>query len=473
MSARRKHLKANLVALLLVFAAGCSTVPERDAKRLDMPVPARWASDGGFADQASTAWLEAFADSKLTVLVRDGLAANFDLKAAAARVDAAREQAIIAGAPRWPQLYFAPGYLRGKDSSGEAGAFSALFNLGWELDVWGRIKATQQATAREADAVEGDYRAAQLSLAARIAQAYFDLTEAQLQASVAEQSVKDRGVIADLVRGRFNKGLTRGLDLRLVLTDLANAEAQLAQTRNDVQILARRLQNLLGRYPDGKWVASNGGANDFAATSSQLERATALPEPPKALAAGLPAELLERRPDIVAAFTRLRAADSRLESAEKALLPRVTLTAAGGTSSPALTEMVDPRMVAWNLAAGLAQPLFTGDRLQGEIRFNEAKVKEAYNQYQSVALNAFREVEQALAAEAWLRNQERALREAVEQTAASRKLAVYSYRQGLIEILTLLDSYRSTLNAQSAHLAVQRQLLNNRINLYLALGGAV
>ncbi|MCQ8119938.1 TolC family protein, partial [Methylomonas rosea] len=128
---------------------------------------------------------------------------------------------------------------------------------------------------------------------------------------------------------------------------------------------------------------------------------------------------------------------------------------------------------AWNLAAGLAQPLFTGGRLRGEIRFNEAKVQEAFNQYQSVALNAFREVEQALAAEVWLRTQEQALREAVQQTEASRKLAVYSYRQGLIEILTLLDSYRSTLNAQSAHLAVQRQLLNNRINLYLALGGAV
>lgn len=117
--------------------------------------------------------------------------------------------------------------------------------------------------------------------------------------------------------------------------------------------------------------------------------------------------------------------------------------------------------------------MFTGDRLQAEIRLNQARVRDAYQQYQSVVLAAFREVEQALAAEVRLREQEQALREAVEQTEASRKLAVYSYQQGLIEILTLLDSYRSTLNAQSAHLAVQRQLLANRINLYLALGGPV
>ncbi|MCQ8131061.1 TolC family protein, partial [Methylomonas rivi] len=128
---------------------------------------------------------------------------------------------------------------------------------------------------------------------------------------------------------------------------------------------------------------------------------------------------------------------------------------------------------AWHLAAGLAQPLFTGGRLEGEIRLNDARVRQVYNQYQTVALNAFREVEQTLAAEAWLREREKALREAVDQTEASRKLAVYSYQQGLIQILTLLDSYRSTLNAQSAHLRVQRQLLNNRIDLYLALGGAV
>ncbi len=185
-----------------------------------------------------------------------------------------------------------------------------------------------------------------------------------------------------------------------------------------------------------------------------------LPKPPAALSAGLPSQLLERRPDLVAAFSRLRAMDSRVESAKKALLPRITLTASGGASSAALSDLVDPRAAAWNLATGLVQPIFTGGRLKGEIRLNEALTKEALNQYRSTALNAFREVEQALAAEQWLRAQEQALQEAVEQTEASRKLAVTSYQQGLIEILTLLDSYRSTLNAQSAHLTVQRQLLS-------------
>ena len=121
----------------------------------------------------------------------------------------------------------------------------------------------------------------------------------------------------------------------------------------------------------------------------------------------------------------------------------------------------------------MIQPVFTGGLITGQIRLNKARAEEALNLYKSTALNAFREVEQVLAADEWLREQEKALRKAVEQTEASRKLAVYSYRLGFIEILTLLDSYRSTLSAQSAHLSVKRQLLTNRINLYLALGGGV
>ncbi len=421
------------------MATGCATTPERTAANTHGVLPRHWTAAKFSATDITNEWVSAFADPALTVLVHDALSNNYDLKAASARVDAAREQAGIEGAGRLPQLSFTPGYRNaqvrdvGLESS-RLSAFEALFALSWEIDVWGRIKASQQAFAQEAEAVSADYQGARLSLAARTAQSYFELIEANLQAAVAEQSIKDRRIIVDLVRGRFTRGLTRGLDLRLALTDLANAEAQLAESRNQVQAISRRLDVLLGRYP--------GAIGD-----AGKRIAAKLPMPPKALAAGLPSALLERRPDIGAAFSRLRAMDSRVESAQKALLPRITLTASGGTSSAALANLIDPRAAAWNLGMGLLQPIFTGGRLKAEIRLNEALTQEAVNQYQSTALNAFREVEQALAAEQWLRAQEQALKEAVEQTEASRKLAVTSYQQGLIEILTLLDSYRSTLNA--------------------------
>lgn len=421
--------------------------------------PSAWSA-GAPAEKAPGDWLDSFNDPLLSALVDDAMRDNFDLQAAAARVQAAVAQVRVDGSGRWPQLSFLPGYQRSLVRSAgfgstEFGAFQALFDLSWELDVWGRIEAFQQAAVLEAEATAADFRAAQLSLAAAIARSYFELAEAKLQVEVAEQSIADRRTIAELVQGRFERGLTRGLDLRLALTDLANAEEQLAQAKNRLQLVTRRLEVLLGRYPAGSSFETVG-----------------LPEPPATLVAGLPSELLSRRPDLNAAFERLRAADERLDSAEKALLPRITLTASGGTRSPALIELIDPRAAVWNLAMGLAQPLFTGDRLMGDVSLKEARVAEALNVYKNTALNAFREVEQALAAEEWLRERERALREAVEQTENSRKLAIYSYRHGLVGILTLLDSYRSTYNAQSAHLSVKRQLLNNRIDLYLALGGS-
>ena len=457
------------IKLWILFAvSGCINPPERQPTELHLQLPHTWSVSVNSEQFADQSWVSSFGDPVLTKLVRQALADNFDLKSAAARIEATIAQARIDSSGLWPQLSFAPGYQHSQVrnagfGSAQFSVFETLFSLSWEIDVWGRIRDFRQAAAEEAEAAHFDYQAAQLSLAARIAQNYFALQEAVLQKHVATRSVADRSIIADLVQGRFDHGLARGLDVRLALTDLANAKSQQVQAENRVQLVTRQLETLLGRYPDGS-------------LSSILEinrQPGTLPEPLPTLAAGLPSELLTRRPDLIAAFTRLRAADARLQSTQKLLLPRITLTAAGGTRDTALTELIDPRAVAWNVFAGMAQPLFTGGRIRGNIHLNAARVEEALTRYQSVALNAFREVEQALAAEEWLREQERVLREAVRQTEASQELALYSYRHGFIQILTLLDSYRSTFNAQSAHLAVKRQLLNNRINLYLALGGSV
>jgi outer membrane protein, multidrug efflux system len=451
-----------LIIIILNLLPACVSTPNRDAVQ-DKPVknlPAKWTAQPK-TPPVPPSWLTAFADPDLQELVKESLQANFNLQAIAAQVEAANAAARIAGSVRWPQLSFNPGYERGQThavgkATDKLSAFQALFDLSWELDVWGRIKDIQQASDYDAQAAANDYRAARLSLAARTAQAYFNLTEANLQVQVAEESIKDRRKVVDLVRGRFNRGLTQGLDLRLALTDLTSAEAQLADNRNKMQLAGRQLEVLLGRYPAGK---INSRAN--------------LPNPPAPLQAGLPSELLQRRPDLIAAFERLKAADHRVASARKSLLPRVTLTASGGTRSSSLSEIIDPRSAAWNVLMGLAQPIFTGDRLLGGIALQKAQTQEAINNYRQTALIAFSEVEQSLAAEEWLRQQEQALLANVKQTEESRKSAINAYRRGVIQILTLLDSYRSTLSAQSEYFAVQRSLINNRINLYLALGAEV
>jgi outer membrane protein TolC len=154
-------------------------------------------------------------------------------------------------------------------------------------------------------------------------------------------------------------------------------------------------------------------------------------------------------------------------------LPRVTLAASGGSLGNSLADLSDPRSAAWNLALGLTQPLYAGDRLQADIDLRRAQSDEALHLYRETVLQALREVEQSLAAESWLRGREQALAATVEQTETSRALAIYSYRNGTVDILTLLDSYRSTLIAQTALLDARLKLLDNRLDLYLALGGGV
>lgn len=446
-----KILKVSLALLLTACAQETAFSP--------VNLPAQWTianSDNTLVNH----WLAVFADKQLNQLVEQALNNNFDLTATAARLSAAQAQVQLANAPRLPQLSFSPSYQ--KYSTNYQGTsvsdfpFSALFSVNWEIDVWGRIRASQQSAQHLAEAMQADWQFARLSLSARTAQTYFELSEAHAQVAVVQQSVQDRRTIAELVQGRFARGLTKGLDVRMVQTDLANAEAQLASANNRVQMLARQLQVLLGRYP-----------------SAHIRYTTPLPNLDQPIQAGLPAEVLARRPDIVASFQRLQASEQQLLSAKKALLPRISLTASGGTSSPALAELIDPKSAAWNVLAGLTQPLFMGHQLSATIELNQALLKENMAHYQQTVLTAMQEVEQALNAEQQLRLQERALHTAVQETQASRELAVSAYRQGLIQILTLLDSYRSTLYAQSQHLSVQRQLLNNRIALYLALGGAL
>ncbi|MDO9006526.1 MAG: efflux transporter outer membrane subunit [Aquabacterium sp.] len=456
-------LKRYWLWLPLVFLPACMTMPERDAVQEAVPLPKAWtALSVGVAKGEVSVWLASFNDADVKNLVLTALDGNNDLKATAARVTQARAQARIEGAPAKPQLNVMPGFEHadaGRDAKSvtvTGSRWSVPFNLSWELDVWGRIGDAQQAAVLEADAVEADLQGATLSLAARTAQTCFELAEARQRVSVVQASIDERKALVDLLQGRFNLGLAQGLDLSLALTDLSDARAELKDAGNRVQQTQRHLEVLLGRYPAGG-----------------LGRCTRLPELPSALPVGLPTDLLARRPDVSAAFFRLRAKDQRLSSVRKALLPRVTLAASGGSLANALSDLTDPRSAAWNLALGLTQPLYAGDRLQADIDLQAAHSEEALHSYRETVLNGLREVEQSLAAEDWLIGRKQALAATAKQTETSRALAIYAYRNGSVDILTLLDSYRSTLIARTDLLNARLQLLNNRVDLYLALGGGI
>jgi NodT family efflux transporter outer membrane factor (OMF) lipoprotein len=211
---------------------------------------------------------------------------------------------------------------------------------------------------------------------------------------------------------------------------------------------------LIGHYPD-----------------AGIDLSPGLPAPAGAIPAGLPAEVVARRPDLVAAERRLAGALAGVKGAKRALYPRISLTASGGTSSNQLRDLVKGDFAVWGLAANILQPIFQGGRLRAAVDLARARSDAALAGYALSVLNAFAEVETALAAEEYLREQEAALREATEQARAARRLAEEQYGSGVRNLLTLLEAQRAAYDTESRLLTVERQRLDTRVDLHLALGG--
>jgi outer membrane protein, multidrug efflux system len=446
-------------ALAATALAGCDalTPVKTDLHDSGVVIPERWSQSAPGAD-VTQGWLGDFSDPTLTSLVNEAVTANYDLRAASARVEQARARATIVGAQLLPQIDAGAGAARanlsGDNSSATVDTFNARINASWEVDLWGRLANDQRAAERDASAAAADYQAARLSLAATVAQAWFDAVEAELQVNLAKETVRNFRDNLEIVHEGFRAGLNSALDVRLERANLAAAQAELEATLIVRDRAVRNLEVLLGRYPSG-----------------ELALATSLPGIATDVPAGLPAEILVRRPDVRSVALRLEASDERFNAARKNRLPGITLTGSGGVASGDLGKLLDYDALFWSIAADLTAPVFQGGRLQAERDLASAENQEVLSNYAQVVLIAFREVETALSAERILASQEAALEVAARESGEAEALALERYRAGLVDIITWLEARRRAFNARSSLLAVSNARLQNRIALYLALGG--
>ncbi len=458
----------NRLALLFLLASlsGCSLLqPYRSPQNLPA-TPSEWKAaslvqhsreSGGDA-----VWQESFTDPALASLISEAVGNNFDLRSAASRIAAARASAIISGADQAPQIAASLSASRAKRStvvggnviSGIGNYFQSGLEIRWEADLWGRLGHQAQAATLELVASEADYRAARLSLAANISRGWFNSIEAQQQLKLFQQTAANYRKLLESARESYRAGLGSALDVRLARSNLASAESQLAAQRIHLDNELRTLQALLGRYPSG-----------------QINLPDKLPLRLRPVPAGLPSELLMRRPDLIAAESRLLAADERASQAAKNRLPRIQLTASGGAGSDELNSLLDSERLIWSIVGGITAPLFQGGRLKANQQLARANADQAMNQYAQTVLNAFREVETALAAAPLLETQQQALQKAVEEARESEQLAAEQYRAGLVDITTWLEAQRRLFNARSTLLQIRNQRLQSRIDLHLALGG--
>lgn len=445
----------------------------------DAPETAETAEKPAAGAEVGAHWWKDFDDPLLSQLVVEGLKHNASLRAAAANVETAFAQARLDGAARRPELEAALDPGRRKQNTAQSGLTEAIpipipgfepggvrsfaftsyglsLNVRWEVDLWGRLGALTAASLAEAAAGEADFEGARLSIAGQVAKVYFGVVEAGQQVDLLERTLNSRERTRRRVEARYRRGVATALEVRQARTRIAAVEASLAARKQTLDGLRRQMEVLLGRYPAG-----------------EVEAAPGLPELPPLPETGVPADLLARRPDLRAAEYRAMAASRRLRAARRSLYPTFRLDASSGTSSGALSDLLDGDFSVWSLAAGLLQPLLSGGRIRAGMDLVHAGLDAAEANWLQTAFAAFAEVESGLAAERVLAERTGALERAASESRAAERLAEGRYRRGLVDYLQVLDSQRTSFESASQLLAARRQQLESRTDLILALGGGV
>jgi NodT family efflux transporter outer membrane factor (OMF) lipoprotein len=447
-----------LIALIgLMIMTGCALKEAPlAAQEAELPIAQRWTAadeaDPGLVDEG---WLANFEDQRLEHLVAEALQSNRDLQAAAARVDEAEARVRRAGAGLRPQIGIGAGAAR-EGSGGDTGHSVNLgLEVSWELDVWGRIRSQQEAEALDAIATAAIFEYARQSLAAEVSEAWFFTTGNKLKVAIEQDILTLQQSTFDIVEAKHREGVASTLERNVARSDVARAQEILTRSQGALEDAVRSLEVLLGRYP-----------------SAELAVADALPKMPGLVPIGLPSELLERRPDIVARDRRVAAAFNRTASAKAARLPRIALTGGVGGASSALGSMSSPLNAAWSVGANLLAPLYQGGQLQAEVDISTAQQKQALAEYAAAGLRAFQEVETALSNEEVLRQREAQLLAVIRDLEQATEVAQLRYNAGKLSLLDLTQVKQQFYTARRDLLQVQIERLRQRVNLHLSLGGS-
>ncbi len=436
--------------LLVSLLSGCSVAPTRET--LPVETPEAFSQSGGERLVPERWWLD-LQDSSLDRLVEQALANNFSLRATWARLRQAEAVARREGAARLPTLD-ARGSLTRADGSDTRVSTSRQLGLyaGYEVDLWGRVKASADAAALDAQASQADLRTAALSLSASLADTWYQLVEQRAQIELIDRQLNLNGQLLALIEGRFKTGQVYASDVYRQRQLLAQTEGEMAQAQTRLKTLEHQLTILLGSAPGSLTLP----------TDAELPSLLPLPD------TGLPSELLTRRPDLQAALLRLQASDARAAAAVANRYPRLDLSAA--LTTPGATGGVFDGWLG-NIVAQLSAPLFDGGQRRAEVARTEAVVRESLNDYAQALLEALGEVEDALVAEA---GQRRYLSTIDAQLAALATVATQEgqrYFQGDADYLSVLDAIRSRQSLERQQVSARRQLISDRIALVTALAG--
>ncbi|HBS29983.1 MAG TPA: RND transporter [Phycisphaerales bacterium] len=449
-------------ALTLV---GCTMGP--DYQRPEVTTPGVYRDGPDIPDAASIAdqpWWEVFGDPALIALVDDALRNNYNLRAAIARIEQARGLRAQARSGLFPRLGYDSVVSRGRNeflgvpapNGGDTstGGFVGLTAF-WELDIWGRIRRSDEAALARMASFEEDRRAVMLSLVSEVAQLYFQLLGLDLQMEIARRSTASFAESLSLFERRARGGQDSELPSMRARAALAGAEITIPQVEIDIAITENAINVLLGRAP--------GPIDRPRALADQI----VAPEVP----VGLPSQLLERRPDVRLREQQMIAANAEVGVALANYFPRLSLTGILGGASPELTAIDGGAGSLWSIAAGLTGPIFEGGRLKGQEVAARARLEEAIANYQQSVLRALEDVSDAIITREKLVEVERGLVIAVDSLTTSVSMSTDRFLSGLSGYFEVLEAQQQLFPAEQALATTRTQKLLVLVQLYRALGG--
>lgn len=452
---RRSIISTGLMLSASIMMSACTHTSAVNPSSQQLFTPASWSKQ--VSENIDNSWLTSLQSVELAQLVKQAIVNNQSLLGQYHQLQISKLNVNSIDANLWPKLTGNVSSGR-RQTANSPNSYSTNFELGlsasYEVDIWGKLSADAKSAALNYAAAQADFSANIQTLVANVSKAWFNLAEAQHLLALYQQRLANLKRNLINIERSYQLGLGSALDVYLSKNTVHQEEARLAQQQQTVLQVAQNIQVLTGQYPNGL-----------------LEETVEFPLITSDIKAGIPSDLVTRRPDINAQWLKLLSSDESLAVAHKQRFPKLALTASAGNSSDSLSELVKGNNVLWSLLANLTSPIFDAGKLKTAELQAKHRVAQQEKVYLNSVLNAFADVEKLINNHYALIKRYTLLQSATENAEIAEKLSFEQYQKGLVSYTTVLDSERRAFDARSSVIQLQNQLLQNKVSLHLALGG--
>ena len=451
--------KPSLLALSVILLSACASQPTHHERVVELEtVPSAWQQlpSGDKVLAVEDNWLQQLHDPQVFTLVEQALGYNQAILQAGYDVAIKEQQLIAAGADLWPSLDLSTRASRSKDNRpvNYNNASSASLELSYEVDLWGKLSSSERQANLEYLAEKATFSQSKQQLVADVVSGWFDVITNQKLLELYKQREQNAEQNLSIIESGYRQGLNEALDVYLARNELNTERSNIAAQQATLTKSIRDLERLTGQYPTG--------ALSVSADLPLLENTIPL---------GLPSELITRKPELMASWYQLLSTDAGLAYAHKQRFPSLNLSASISDSTDRMSDLFSPSSLAWSLIGSISMPLFEGGRLKANEEQARLNVKRQEQAYLATLYDAFNDVETAISQEQALKVRYEKTLEAQENAIAAERLSFEQYQSGLVTYTTVLDAQDRSFNAQSSVIELKNQLIINRINLHIALGG--